>query len=469
MATKGSQGTTKPKPGDTGPGTPLVGGASAPFLLPGEKEIKKLNEDLRLGLNPSQIKSLVSDVKALNGKLVEQTINGPVNVTTATAFTRAYLGLPIDLQSFLQKAWSLPAPGATDWSTASQAVVSQTQANGGDSSLVDRAQVADLTNKFVIDKQTNAAAMRQASISSQMNAFDKVQTYLGQWGLGGMADYVKGLVTKDGSYLTNVDALLNAVRNYKAPNGSSPYDQAFPGLRQRNSSLGPGSEHMTEDQYQQYVQQVQGLAGQYAFPQGFITKEHIGNWIANNVSSAELEQRMKYGYEAAQNADARTKQILQQQYGMNMGQLAAYMLDPKHALATIEKQVASATLQGYAQDVGLKGISQAQGEELANMVNIGAGTIGSGDITTRMSGVQSALLQASRDQPLTAKAPGTSGTTIDTNQLIGAQLAGFGGTTQAADQAAVQRAEQSRTAQFQQGGGFEENQKGVIGAGSAKI
>lgn len=469
MATNGSKGTTKPKPTDTGPGTPLLGGGSVPFLLPGEKEIKKLNQDLMLGLNDSQIKNLVSDVKTLNGKLVEQTINGPVDVTTATAFTRAYLGLPIDLQGFLQKAWSLPAPGTTDWAKAAQSVVSQTQGNGGDSSLVSGAQVADVTNRFVMDEQANAAAMKQASISAQVNAFDNVQNYLEQWGLGGMADYVKGLVTKDGSYLTNQNALLDAVRNYKAPNGTSPYDQAFPGLRQRNSSLGPGSEHMTEQEYQQYVQQVQGLAGQYAFPQGFITKENIGNWVANNVSPAELEQRMKYGYEAAQNADARTKQILQQQYGMNMGQLAAYMLDPKHALATIEKQVASATLQGYAQDVGLKGINQKQGEELANMVNVGAGSVGSGDITTRMSGVQSALLQASRDQPLTAKAPGTAGSTIDTNQLIGAQLAGFGGTSQADSQAAVQRAEQSRTAQFQQGGGFEESQKGVIGAGSAKV
>jgi len=119
--------------------------------------------------------------------------------------------------------------------------------------------------------------------------------------------------------------------------------------------------------------------------------------------------------------------------------------------------------------VGLKGIGQSQGEELAKMVNVGAGSVGSGDITTRMSGVQSALLQASRDQPLTATTPGSAGSTINTSQLIGAQLAGFDGTTQAADQAAVQRAEQSRTAQFQQGGGFEENQKGVIGAGSAKV
>ena len=462
--------TSKPKlkpsinPG-AGPGGSITSSGSVPFLLPDKKAIQKLNKDLGIGLTDKQINALANDVKTLNGKLVVETMNGPADVATASMFTRAFLGLPVGLQSFLSRAWSLPSPGATDWSKAAQSVVSQTQGNAGDSSLVSGAQVTDITNQVVTNAQANALATSQATASAQVNAFDNIQNYLEQWNLGGLTNKVKQLITQQGNYLTNQNALLDWVRQ------QPEYKKAFPGLTEHNDprNLSNMSEHMTEAQYQNYVQTINGLAGQYAFPAGFITPGQIGNWVKNNVSAAELEQRMKYGYTAALNADANTKAILQQQYGLTTGQLAAYMLDPSHALQTIEKQVASATLQGYAKDVGLKGITQQQGEQLANMVNVGAGSIGSGDITTRMSGVQSALLQASRDQPLTAKAPGTAGTTIDTNQLIGAQLAGFTPESQAADQAAVQRAEQSRVAGFQQGGGFEENQKGVIGVGSARI
>jgi len=437
------------------------------FKLPDLKTLTKWATDA--GYSSSDIKEMTTEWNTMKGELYANVNGAKVAPTSANLFTNAWTGLSGPMRSLLSEKWGLPSEGSNEWSRVATNIVDQTQQNGGFMSQIDPGQVRTVEDTIVQDAKANALATSQATASAQANAFDNVANYLDQWGLGSMSNYVKQLVTQNGSYLTNVNALLDAVRNYKAPDGTSPYEAAFPGLKQHNNSVGPGSEHMTEAQYQQYVQAVQGLAGQYALPNGFITKQNIGNWIANNVSASEIEQRMKYGYEAAAKADANTQNILKTQYGMNMGQIAAYMLDPTHALDVIEKQVASATLQGYAQDVGLKGVGQKQGEELANMVNVGAGSVGSGDITTRMSGVQSALLQASRDQPLTAKAPGTAGTTIDTNQLIGAQLAGFGGTTQAADQAAVQRAEQSRTAQFQQGGGFEESQKGVIGAGSAKV
>ena len=438
---------------------------SNPFFLPNKDKIKAINQSMKLGLSDQQINTLVSEVNVLNGKLVYNGANGPVPVTTVSEFTSAFEGLPLGLKNFLTMAWSLPSTGATDWNKAAQEVVSMTQGNSGDSSAVDPVQVLSATNRVVADAQSNALATSQATASAQTNAYDNVQSYLDKWNLGSLSNKVMGLITKQGSYLTNTNALLDWVRQ------QPEYKQAFPGLAEHNDpkNLKNMSEYMSEDQYQSFVATVQGLAGQYALPPGFITPQNIANWVKNNVSAAELEQRMKYGYEAAANADANTKAILQQQYGLTTGQLAAYMLDPSHALETIEKQVSSATLQGYAKDVGLQGITQPQGEQLANMVNVGAGSVGSGDITTRMSGVQSALLQASRDQPLTAKAPGTAGTTIDTNQLIGAQLAGFNSESQAADQAAVQRAEQSRVAGFQQGGGYEETQKGVIGASSARI
>ena len=436
---------------------------SGGFQLPDLPTLTKWAQ--QANYTPSDINELKAEYNALGGKLFAVVNGSPVAPTSAKLFTNAWSGLSGPMRSILTEQWGLPSPGSNQWGKAVTNVIDQTQQKSGLMANVDPKQILTVENQVVADAQANALSTSQATASAQVNAFDNIQNYLEQWNLGGLTNKVKQLVTQQGNYLTNQNALLDWVRQ------QPEYKKAFPGLAEHNDpkNLSNVSEHMTEAQYQNYVQTINGLAGQYAFPAGFITPENIGNWVKNNVSAAELEQRMKYGYTAALNADANTKAVLQQQYGLTTGQLAAYMLDPSHALQTIEKQVASATLQGYAKDVGLKGITQQQGEQLANMVNVGAGSIGSGDITTRMSGVQSALLQASRDQPLTAKAPGTAGTTIDTNQLIGAQLAGFTPESQAADQAAVQRAEQSRVAGFQQGGGFEETQKGVIGAGSAKI
>jgi hypothetical protein len=333
---------TKKKP--PAPGGLIQSTGVTTFQLPDLKTLTKWAHDANF--SAADINELKAEFNAIGGKLYANVNNAKVAPTSSSLFTNAWSGLSGSMRSLLSEKWGLPSPGSNQWNKAITNLVDQTQQNSGLMSQIDPNQIRSVEDQLVSDLQGNALATSQATKSAQANAFDNVQSYLDQWGLGSMTPYVKDLVTKNGNYLTNVNALLDAVRNYKAPDGTSPYETAFPGLKDHNKSVGPGAEHMTEAQYQQYVQQVQGLAGQYAFPTGFITKEHIGNWIANNVSAAELEQRMKYGYEAAQNADARTKQILQQQYGMNMGQLAAYMLDPKHALETIEKQVASATLQG---------------------------------------------------------------------------------------------------------------------------
>jgi hypothetical protein len=57
---------------------------------------------------------------------------------------------------------------------------------------------------------------------------------------------------------------------------------------------------------------------------------------------------------------------------------------------------------------------------------------------------------------------------VSTTQLIGSQLAGFGGTNQAQAQQAVERAVQAQEAPFKKGGGYASDQTGVTGVGSAR-
>jgi len=388
----------------------------------------------------------------------------PTNVTT---FIEALDNLPPAIEAKVKGTLNIPAkPSDSGYASAVKAAFDAVVGNSGNlgnvnpSNLYNPAQVILNAEKDLTNAQ-KLAGLSNASLSSQSSAYNTLQSDLDQWGLGALMPQVQNMIFQTGDHIVNTNALLDWVRS------TPQYAQAFPGLKQRNASLGVGAEHMTETQYQNYVAAAEGLAGQYGLPSGFINKDEIAKLVQNNVSASELEQRIVRGYAAAQNADAATKQILEKEYGITTGNLAAHFLDPTKALPMLERQTASAAIQGYAQNVGLKGFTQAGGEQLANQVNLGAGS-GSGQWDINMSNVKNSLLTASRDANLMGAQPGAGAPTVNLNTLIGSQIAGFGGTTQVEAQTAVQRAEQGRAAPFEKGGGYAESAKGVVGLGSAR-
>ena len=85
-----------------------------------------------------------------------------------------------------------------------------------------------------------------------------------------------------------------------------------------------------------------------------------------------------------------------------------------------------------------------------------------------MTQAQQDLLSAAKDEPLTGSLPGAGQPTVDTKTLLGANIAGFGGTNQRAAQIQVARAEQAKVAPFEKGGGYEETDRGVTGIGAAR-
>jgi hypothetical protein len=323
---------------------------------------------------------------------------------------------------------------------------------------------------------TYGQGLSSATASQQVNAFDNLQTQLTSWGLKADINDIKTLIFKQGDHLINTGVLTDIIRGTVKTGDAkmdakfkANYDAAFPGLNEHNASLGIGSEKMTEAQYQQYVQTVQGIAQQYGLPQGFINKQEIAQLIKGNVSASEFSDRVVHLYTAANNADPATKQMLQQYYGLSTGDLAAHFADPKKAYPLLERQLTASALGGYANNVGLQGITQAQAEELANRVNQGGVSSSGATMNAQsMGSMQQSLLAASRDVALTRSAPGANEPTVNTTQLIGAQVGGFAGTNQVAEQTQVARAEQAKAAPFEKGGGYVENAKGVVGIGSAR-
>jgi len=332
--------------------------------------------------------------------------------------------------------------------------------------------------KIATDAQANTrlATQYSATVSQQANAIDNISATLNSWNytpaqLKHMGDVLRQLVTTDGSHMINQNALLQVFRG-EAPSGlgknvdasiKTSYEAAFPGLNDYNNS--PGAVHMNESQYQAYSTKIQDTATQYGAPMP--DKTAIGELLKGNVSPAEYNQRVTDIYATVTNANQNVRNQLEQQYGIKAGDLVHYMMDPKNALPAMQRKVAAAELGDYATRVGLKGLTSDQTTELADAAKLAA-TAGNSNLGYGVNQIQGALLGASKGEALTTSAPGANQPTVSATQLIGSQLAGFGGTNQAAEQVQVGRAEQARTAQFEKGGGFVETSKGVVGVGSAR-
>ena len=403
-------------------------------------------------------------------------------VTSSSAWSQQIAAIKDKFPNAFNAIQSITAnpyqPGDKGWYTyMNNAYVQTKDVRNGQMGLIDPSTIpgSGVAPKVPVTN-TYGQGLSSATATQQVNAFDNMQTQLAAWGLKADINDIKTLIFKNGDHLVNTGVLGDIIRGTVKTGDAkmdakfkANYEAAFPGLNDHNASLGIGSEKMTEAQYQQYVQTVQGIAQQYGLPQGFVSKQEIAQLIKGNVSASEFSDRVVHLYTAANNADPATKQMLQQYYGLSTGDLAAHFADPKKAYPLLERQLTASALGGYANNVGLQGISQSQAEELANRINQGGvSSTGASMNAQSMASMQQSLLTAAKDTALTRATPGASEPTITNTQLIGSQVGGFAGTNQVAEQTQVARAEQAKAAPFEKGGGYAETAKGVVGIGSAR-
>lgn len=97
----------------------------------------------------------------------------------------------------------------------------------------------------------------------------------------------------------------------------------------------------------------------------FDTDDYVRQFIANDMSAAELSDRVVTAVQRVQNADPATARTLRDYYGISNADLVAYVLDPNQQLQKIQRQVAAAEIGAAARVQGLEaGVSVA--EQLAS-------------------------------------------------------------------------------------------------------
>lgn len=218
------------------------------------------------------------------------------------------------------------------------------------------------------------------------------------------------------------------------------YERYFPGNKKPNGMLA-----MSEMDYVSYVDRSRQMMRAAGLPPGFYDEpQDFANFIQNNLSLNEVEQRVNEGYLAAMQAPAEFRTALRDYYGIDTGQLAAFWLDPDRATAVIEREYLAAQLGGTARMTGFGTLNKDQAQRLAQLG------------IDPNAGAQGFVQLAQQREIMNASIGEETGLTMD-QQLSGA----FEGNADLRNRMA--RRESGRRSAFEGGGGAAVGESGLIG------
>ena len=263
-------------------------------------------------------------------------------------------------------------------------------------------------------------------------------------GLGSLASKAWTMWNSGLDFNAIMDNPTNGIR------ASAEYKQNFPAM----AALNAKGQGISEAQYLAKETADLELMKQYGIPSGiFDSKEYLGSLMTNNVTQVDLEKRLML----TQNAiDPNISQYAQDTYGLNHGDLMAYILDPTKALPVLQQKAQAMQIGGAAYQQGFKGglgangeLSQAQAEALATQ-------------GVSQQAAQAGFLNIGQEGQLAQALPGDTSGSVTNQQLINAQ---FG--SNAEDLLAVKKVQAKRIADYQQSGGFAAGAAGAGGLGVA--
>lgn len=291
-------------------------------------------------------------------------------------------------------------------------------------------QADDAAMARQLQQQQYEAAVRAAQEAQrQQNATAVMRGLLTEYGMTALYDRVVGFI-KDGY---EPDAIMVLIRT------TPEYKQRFPAM----DALARKGRAMSEGAYIEYERTASGLERRYGIPEGMLMNS-VTDLLTNEVSAAELNDRVLLASAAAIQAPDDVKNTFSQFYGIDTGGLTAYFLDPDRATPLLEKQYASSIIgtEAARQGVGIDvfgaenlaslGVTQEQARQGFGRVQASAAlTQGRGDVVTQQELI--------------------SGTFAQNEQSL----------------QAIERAARARAGRFQEGGGFTETAQGVSGLGTA--
>jgi hypothetical protein len=179
-----------------------------------------------------------------------------------------------------------------------------------------------------------------------------------QYGLGALVEPLQSYI-QDGLSPAEFTLRLRETPAYK---------KRFAANAQR---VAKGLTALSEAEYIGLEDQYQEIMRNYGLPASYYEKGDLGvqvgfeKFLANDVSAAELEERIMTAQNRVINANPEVAQALKQFYpDITNGDILAYTLDPTQGLEAIKRKVTAAEIGGAAMAQKL-GTSASRAEELA--------------------------------------------------------------------------------------------------------
>lgn len=270
----------------------------------------------------------------------------------------------------------------------------------------------------------------------ELDGLAAMRMYLESLGLGDLGDWARDMLVTGAS----PEQITLELRQQPS------YRRRFAAIFDREAA---GLSPISAADVLNYESQARQVMREAGLPEGFYdSPDDFRKWIGGDVSLRELSFRVQDGYLAAERAPQDVKNELSRLYGIGPGGYAAWALDEKRALPTLERQIQAAVIGGAGAPRGFT-LSREKLEELAAMGI---------DRSRALSGF--ANLQSM--QPLFSVLPGEQGQAIGQEQQLAAQ---FG--NDVAAQQAIERRQRERQSPFEGSGAYAAGSRGISGLGTA--
>lgn len=203
--------------------------------------------------------------------------------------------------------------------------------------VTETAQERDLR----LRREAEEALRQQQQTEAREDAFARLRVLLDRVGLVGLETDVRQLIARG---VTDGDAVLFELRE------TPVYKQRFAANEARRKKglpeLDPATYVGLEESYRTTLRS-NGL------PEGFYDEpDDFRKLIEGDVSSAELQTRISQGYRLVADADPEVKRQMQNLYGVDEQQLAAYFIDPERATPILTRQAQAARIAARAREQG---------------------------------------------------------------------------------------------------------------------
>jgi len=198
---------------------------------------------------------------------------------------------------------------------------------------------------------------QQRKTKAGQSAYDLLFEQFNQYGMGALVEPLKQFIQQG---LSSSEFTLR-LRDTDA------YKKRFAANASR---IAKGLSALNEAEYIGLEDQYQNIMREYGLPASYYARGEMGRqegfekFLANDVSAAELEDRVMTAQSRVINANPEVLASLKQFYpGISDGDILAYTLDPDKALTDIKRKVTAAEIGGAAMQAGLK-TGMARAEEL---------------------------------------------------------------------------------------------------------